>query len=83
MLSTSTFRRYELLIILSAAAAYLVRRLFETATQFNHDILRAQVAKVATSTILADLATFDYNQNVIFPTIARTVLFMSAWYVFH
>lgn len=83
MLSTSTIRRYELLIILSAATAYVVRRLFETASRFNHDIRLAQREGVPTSTILADLTTFDYNQHVIFPTIAGAILFMSAWYVFH
>ncbi|HEV7348378.1 sensor histidine kinase [Telluribacter sp.] len=83
MLSTSTIRRYELLIVLSAAAAYVVRRLFEIADQFDPDIRLAQSENVKTSVILEDLATFDYNQNVIFPTIAGAILFMSAWYVFH
>ena len=83
MYSTSTIRRYELLIVLSAATAYVVRRLFETAARFNHDILVAQRENVRTSTILQDLLTFDYNQSVIFPTVAGAVLFVSAWYVFH
>ncbi len=38
---------------------------------------------VSNATILRDLASFDYNQNVIFPTVAGGVLFMAAWYVFH
>jgi two-component system, LytTR family, sensor kinase len=84
MLSTSTIRRYELLIVLSATTAYIVRRLFETAARFNHDIRLAQREGVRTSTILTDLAAFDYNQHVIFPTIAGgAALFLGAWYVFH
>jgi two-component system, LytTR family, sensor kinase len=83
MLSTSAIRRYELLIVLSATVAYVVRRLFQTAANFNHDIRLAQREGVRTSTILQDLAAFDYNQHVIFPTIAGAVFFLSAWYVFH
>ncbi len=83
MYSTTTIRRYELLIMFSAAIAYVVRRLFEIAAQFNYDIRLAQRENVKTSVILKDLVAFDYNQNVIFPMVAGAVLFMGAWYLFH
>ncbi|GHB73808.1 sensor histidine kinase [Persicitalea jodogahamensis] len=83
MRSITTIRRYELFIVLAAAAAYVIRRLLESARSFYIDIGRVQKAGVSNSTILRDLASFDYNQNVIFPTIAGGVLFMAAWYVFH
>ena len=83
MRSIATTRRYELFIILAAAAAYIIRRLLELASYFYVDIRRAQNAGVSNSTILRDLAAFDYNQNVIFPTVGGGVLFMAAWYAFH
>ncbi len=83
MRSITTTRRYELYIVLTAATAYIIRRLLESARYFYIDIGRVQEAGVSNSTILRDLASFDYNQNVIFPTIAGGVLFMAAWYVFH
>jgi len=83
MRSIATIRRYELFIVLAAAAAYVIRRLLELAHNFNFDINRAQNLGVSNTTILRDLASFDYNQNVIFPTVAGAVLFMGAWYVFH
>jgi two-component system, LytTR family, sensor kinase len=83
MRSIATTRRYELFIVLAAAAAYMIRRLSELAANFNYDINLAQNAGVSNATILHDLASFDYNQNVIFPTVAGGVLFMAAWYVFH
>lgn len=83
MRSVATIRRYELFIVLAAAAAYVIRRLSELAANFNLDIRLAQSAGVSNATILRDLASFDYNQNVIFPTVAGAVLFMGAWYGFH
>jgi len=83
MRSIATIRRYELFIVLAAAAAYVIRRLFELADDFNFDIHSAQNSGVSNNAILRDLASFDYNQNVIFPTVAGAVLFMGTWYVFH
>ncbi len=78
-----TIRRYELFIVLGAAAAYVLRRLFELANNFSFDIRSAHIDGVRNVTILRDLASFDYNQNVIFPMVAGATLFMAAWYVFH
>lgn len=83
MHSIATTRRYELFIVLAAAAAYLIRRLLELAATFDLNIRIVQNEGVSNATILRDLASFDYNQNIIFPTLAGAVLFMSAWYVFH
>lgn len=83
MRSIATIRRYELFIVLAAAAAYIIRRLLELASYFHLNIRIAQNAGVSNTTILRDLASFDYNQNVIFPTVAGGVLFLAAWYVFH
>ncbi len=83
MRSLATIRRYELFIVLAAVAAYVIRRLLESARYFNINIGMAQDAGVSNSIILRDLASFDYNQNVIFPTVAGAMLFMAAWYVFH
>ena len=83
MHSIATIRRYELFIVLAAAVAYITRRLLESARYFYIDIGRAQNDGVSNATILRDLASFDYNQNAIFPTLAGGVLFMAAWYVFH
>ena len=83
MHSIATTRRYELFIVLAAAAAYVIRRLLELAMYFNIDIGSAQAAGASNAAILRDLASFDYNRNVIFPTVAGAVFFMAAWYVFH
>ncbi len=83
MRSIATIRRYELFIVLAAAAAYLIRRLLELAATFDLNIRIVQNEGASNTTILRDLASFDYNQNVIFPTVAGGVLFMAAWYVFH
>ena len=83
MRSIATTRRYELFIVLAAAAAYVTRRLNEMKENFNFDINWAKNNGVKNSTILRDLASFDYNQNVIFPTVVGAMLFMAAWYVFH
>lgn len=83
MRSIATIRRYELFIVLAAAAAYVIRRLFELAANFHFEINWVQNLGVSNTTILRDLASFDYNQNVIFPTVAGGVLFMASWYIFH
>ncbi len=83
MHSIATTRRYELFIVLAAAAAYVIRRLFELAENFNLDIRLAQAAGASNAAILRDLASFDYNRNVIFPTVAGAVFFVGAWYVIH
>lgn len=83
MRSIATTRRYELFIVLAAATAYVIRRLLELAATFDLNIRIVQNAGVSNAIILRDLAAFDYNQNVIFPTVAGGVLFMAAWYVFH
>ena len=83
MRSIATTRRYELFIVLAAATAYVIRRLLELAATFDLNIRIVQNAGVSNTTILRDLASFDYNQNVIFPTVAGGILFMAAWYVFH
>lgn len=76
-------RRYELYFIITAAMAYMVRRLFEVSHEFDIDIRIAQSSDVKNSKILQDLLVFDYNQNVIFPILTGGILFMAAWYVFH
>ncbi len=76
-------RRYELYFIVTAAMAYMVRRLFEVSYAFDTDIRIAHGSDVKNSKILQDLLVFDYNQNVIFPILAGGILFIAAWYVFH
>ncbi|MFN8353626.1 MAG: histidine kinase [Spirosomataceae bacterium] len=76
-------RRYELVFMVGAAMAYIIRRLFEVSAEFDTDIRIALSSNVPTSTLLKDLVAFDYNLNVIFPTAVGGLLFMMAWYVFH
>ncbi|WP_373515184.1 sensor histidine kinase [Persicitalea sp.] len=83
MHSIATTRRYELFIVLAAAAAYVTRRLNERAANFDFNINWLQNLGVSKSNILRDLSSFDYSQNVVFPTVAGAILFIAAWYVFH
>lgn len=76
-------RRYELIFILTATSAYVLRRLLELSSSFDTDIRIAQGSKITNATILQDLLLFDYDQNVIFPTVAGGVFLLAAWYVFH
>ncbi|TDB65977.1 sensor histidine kinase [Arundinibacter roseus] len=83
MYTTTTLRRLELFLIPGAVAVYVIRRLFETAGDFDFDILRARSQGVKVSVILNDLLTFDYNLDIILPTISGAVLLLGAWYTFH
>ena len=83
MYSYPKIRRFELIFVLSAIAAYVIRRLIELARDFENDIRLAQKAGVSNHKILQDLLIYDHNLNSIFPTVAAAIFFAAAWYVFH
>lgn len=83
MVNNYLIRRFELILVITAATGYVTKSLFYDAGRTEDLIQLAKLAGVPIHKILQDLIHYDHTWNHNMPVIVSAVMFLTAWYLFH
>jgi sensor histidine kinase YesM len=82
-LNLSKFQKIEIGFFLLITCFYLQKQLYYAVFDFDYSITQAEAIPGMAAYIWLSLSNFDYNFNVIVPTITAAFLYLSAWMIFH